>query len=202
MLDRTRLQSVTARYPYLQGLLLVPIGLWIMLSSSLPSWWPWRNELLLWPAFVLAAWAYLRINRSYQNSFGRVVISRSQRLRDGAWAVAALLVLAGALFLDTRYEFPVSTFGATFAALMLVYWKYAVGLRPRHLPLASGLFLSSLAPLWTGVGADSAIVIIGLAQGAALVVAGLLDHADLVSSMASSQGLSNAASQGRSSAGF
>ncbi len=113
-----------------------------------------------------------------------------------------MLVFAGALFLDTRYEFPVSTFGATFAALMLVYWKYAVGLRLRHLLLASGLFLSSLAPLWTGVGTDSAIVIIGLAQGAALVVAGLLDHADLVSSMASSQDLSNAASQGRSSAGF
>lgn len=200
MIDQTRLRSVTQKYPYLQGLLFVPIGLWIMLSSSLPTWWPWRNELLLWPATALAVVAYLGIKRYYEQNFGRVVISRSQSLRDGVWTLASVVALGAGLLIDSRLDFPVNAFGAAFALVMLVYWKYVVGLRPHHLILVAGLLVISLLPLWSSVDAGSEITIVGVAQGAAMVVSGLFDHAHLVRSLGP-EGLGNASSAGSSRAG-
>jgi predicted esterase len=185
MIDDTKLRSLTARYPYLQGLLFLPIGLWMMLSSSVRAWWPWRSELLLIPAAVVAAWAYLRIKRYYDHSFGRVGPLRSAQMRDLAWTVVALALLAIALQLDTNNRAPASLFGFSFGAVMLVYWHYALGLRPHHVVVVAALWSLSAIPLWSDLQPNDMFSIIGFSQGAALVITGLFDHAELVRSLPS-----------------
>ena len=185
MIDGPKLSSLTVRYPYLQGLLLVPVGLWMMLSSSVLAWWPWRSELLLIPAAGVAAWAYLRIKRYYDGSFGRVGLPRSAQIRDLAWTLVALAVLVIALQLDTNNHAPVSVFGFSFGAVMLVYWRYALGLRPHHLAVVGALWVVSAVPLWTDLQPNDMFSIIGFSQGAALVIIGLFDHAELTRSLAS-----------------
>jgi predicted esterase len=191
MIDGTKLSSLTARYPYLQGLLFVPIGLWLMLSSSVRAWWPWRTELLLIPAALVAAWAYLRIKRYYDESFGRVGPPRSAQIRDLAWTLVALALLAIALQVDTNNRVPVSLFGFSFGAVMLVYWRFALGLRPHHVAVVAALWVVSAVPLWSDLQPNDMFSIIGFSQGAALVITGLFDHADLVRSLSSLRGPGN-----------
>jgi hypothetical protein len=177
--DQTMLRSTTTRFPHMQGLLLLPIGLWMMLSSSLEAWWPWRNEIIALPAGALAVVAYLSIKRFYSRIYGWVSPSKSQQWWLGLAFVAALAILLGGLEVDTRGLAQFSTSGVSSGILLMAYWRWAIGFRWHHVILGLGVIAVSLLPLVTTLQADELFGVVGFAQGVMLSVGGIFDHSEL-----------------------
>jgi hypothetical protein len=181
--DRERLQSAAAGYPYLKGLLSVPLGLMLVLAA-LGNWevGPLRNP---W-AFVAAAAAIgasaLAVNRYYSLHFGRVTPSPRQQRRSAVAAAAGVAIMVGTtLLLRSRaawsLDLPVNPIPAAFGALMLVYYAAVVGLRTHHVLIWGALVVAGLVPLWDGADPSN----VGLVMaGAAAIVNGVLDHVALV----------------------
>ena len=186
-MDREHLQSAAAGYPYLKGLLSVPLGLLLVLAA-LGNWQvgPLRNP---W-AFVVAAAAIgasaLAVNRYYSEHFGRVTPSRRQQRRSAAAAAAGVAIMVGApLLLRSRaawsLDLPVNAIPAAFGVLMLVYYAAVAGLRPHHVLIWGALILAGLVPLWNGADPSN----VGLVMaGAAAIVNGVFDHVALVRAFA------------------
>lgn len=187
MNDSTNLITAARRYPYLQGLLLVPIGLWLAtLTLTSSGWWPWKGGMpsrelaVMIPATALAAWACSRAAHLYQERFGRVVLRRQQQVRDGVAALVGVLVLAAAQVADWSVRGPVNFTAIAFTLLALGFWKHAGVLGREHVGLALGVVALSLMP-WTTVRSSGApTTVLGLAMAGMIVIAGLLDHAHLV----------------------
>src|SRR4051794_34195101 len=170
-MNREHLQSAAAGYPYLRGLLSVPLGLMLVLAA-LGNWevGPLRNP---W-AFVAAAAAIgaiaLLVNRYYGEHFGRVTPSQRQQRRAARAAALGVGIMVGATFLlrsraGWSLDLPVNPIPATFAALMLVYYAAVVGLHHHHVLIWGALLVAGLVPLWNG--ADPSNVGLVMAGGAA-----------------------------------
>jgi hypothetical protein len=111
-----RLARITRGYPYMQGLKVVPVGLFLLGVTFVGStWWPWSGKVakLVSLGLVLAftggltRWAGVY----YRRRFGQVAPTREQLRRDAlGTGLAALAVIAG-LALDHFLEPPVSIFG-------------------------------------------------------------------------------------------
>jgi hypothetical protein len=190
-MDDLEIRSAAARrYPYLQGLLMVPVGLWVVVVAITTSrWWPWSDGghglLVAIPAGVAAALACYGVTRYYQKHFGRVVIPKQRRTREQLLTVLAMLVTVVAPILGEVARLPVNLYGLACAFGLLAMWKYGGVLRLHHVLLVAGLVILSLLPLGgsslvSGSSTTTSTTVVALGLGVVSVCAGLIDHAYLV----------------------
>jgi hypothetical protein len=168
-MERKELEAAGASYWYLRGLLYVPVGALLILSSLFnadlgPDW-----GFLI--AVAAAGVAWLVINRYYGSHYGRMRPSPRQEARGLAAAGVAIATIAlGAFALS---DSPLNPVAIAFAAGMLVSYGLGVGLKPHHVAVWGVLLVVGAIPVWDG--ADSANAGLALA-GVSVIVSGLLDH--------------------------
>jgi hypothetical protein len=178
-MDRRDLETAAARYSYLRGLLLIPLGGLLILSAlGNAEVGPLRHT---W-AFLLAALAlgalYLAISRSYNARYGRLTPSTRQQVRAGvAVAVGVALMLGGASLLRSHaawsLDLPVNAIAVCFALVMLASYAIGVRLSAHHVVIWGTLLVVGALPVWDGADPGN----VGLAlSGAALVLSGVFDH--------------------------
>jgi hypothetical protein len=181
--DRRRLQSAAADYPYLRGLLAIPLGV-LFVVSALGNWqWgPLRHGSVFVGAVLMIGLLCALINRHYNEHYGRVTPSARQQLKvAAAGATGVALMIGTTMLLRSRaswsLDLPVNAIAAAFGLLMIVYYAVVVGLRAHHLLIWGALLTVGLLPVWTG--ADPSNIGLVLA-GAAVIVNGVFDHRLLV----------------------
>jgi hypothetical protein len=189
MNDSVKRSQVARRYPYLQGLLMVPVGLWFAVVAVTTSrWWPWSGGgdglLVVVPAGVVAVLACYAITRYYESHFGRVEVPQPQRRRQLLLTVAAMATIVSATLLGEAFRAPVNLYGIAVAVSLVGLWGYAGVLRTHHLLLAGGLAVLSLLPLGgaglsSGSSSTTSMTVVLLGMAVATVCAGLIDHSYL-----------------------
>jgi hypothetical protein len=97
-MDRRRLQSAGADYPYhpyLRGLLSVPAGV-LFIVSALGNWgWgPLKSPWAFVGVVLVLALVCAAINRYYNDNYGRVTPSRTQQVKAGAAAGAGVVLMS------------------------------------------------------------------------------------------------------------
>ena len=186
-----RVRYVTINYASLQGLKMVPLGLWLWLwAAGEAGWWPWRNGwnpllglLALPPALVLR----LVVGAYYARVFGRVR-STSQRMGRTLFTGAMLIVVGFPWLLisgcaDAGLQPPVSVLGLT-AAGLLALWCSTGRLHRQYLVAAALIAVVSLLPLLRIISRDRLFGgVLCATFGTVLVVGGVLDHLRLARSL-------------------
>ena len=192
-MERKRLQSAAVSYTYFKGLYAIPGGL-LAIVAALGNWaWgPLQHAWVFLAVVSLLGVACLLIARYYDEHYGRATLSTRDQVRAGAVVVlGAPLVFGFSLLLRSRADWsldlPVNATAVSLAALMLA--SYAAGgvLRRHHVIVFGTLLVAGLLPVWNG-GADPSNIGLCLA-GVAFIVAGILDHRELVRTFGPANGL-------------
>jgi hypothetical protein len=176
-----RVQFVVRRYPHLQGLRLVPLGI-LFLASGV-----WRGgqqplgsmlasaHAARWfaAAFMLALIIAVALGRYYRARFGSV--EPLQNLQGFLAAVGFVAILSAALWMQTTFEWDVSAPLVVLGAA-LAYVGVAGGyLRVHYLAVALGcMVLATLGML--GVSLQIRLVLLDYLIGAGLILVGIGDH--------------------------
>jgi hypothetical protein len=182
-MNREQLESAAAGYPYLRGLLSVPLGI-LLILAALGNWevGPLRNPWVFVAAAAAIGASALAVNRYYGEQFGRVTPSQRQQRRSAAAAAGGVAIMVGTTFLlrseaAWSLDLPVNPIPAAFAALMLVYYAAVVGLRAHHVLIWGAVLVAGLVPLWAGADPSN----VGLVMaGAGAILNGVFDHLALV----------------------
>lgn len=182
----TRVRYITRNFDALQGLKMVPFGLYFLAMGA--GWLGKQGDLSLsLPAFVLTLLVYWLTGRYYTRNFGRVNSERSNLVNNFLLPLAVILILWVAAAIDYSMRLPVSVFGLTLA-IILFFWWWLQEQRTRihYAIMASLIVLISLAPL-AGIGEGWLIIqppgtVFHLLVGAIFVLGGILDHLILVKS--------------------
>lgn len=179
----TRIRYTTRNFESLQGLKMVPFGLFFMVMGA--GWLGEQGNLSLsLPAFLLTILAYWLIGRYYDRNYGRVNSERTSLANK----ILFPLVVLGLWFttaLDYWLRLPVSIFGLTLAVVLFGWWWLQEQRMRTHYAIMAGLIaLISLAPL-VGIGEGWSIIqppetLFHLLVGVILLVGGILDHLILV----------------------
>jgi hypothetical protein len=182
-MERRRLESAGADYPYLKGLFGIPLG-FLPIVSALGNWQlgPLQHTWVFLATLAVIGIACFPINRYYNEHWGRVSISaRRQRRALLAMAISFPLVFAGSFLLRSHAEWsldwPVNPTAALFALSMFIGYGATVGLRVHHIVICGSLLLAGMLPVWHG--ADPSNVGLVLA-GVAVMACGIFDHRLLV----------------------
>ena len=180
----TRVRYITRNFDALQGLKMVPFGLYFLAMGA--GWLGKQGDLSLsLPAFVLTLLVYWLTGRYYTRNFGRVNSERSNLVNNFFLPLAVILILWVAAAVDYSMRLPVSAFGLTLAIILLIWWWLQEQRTRIHYAVMAGLIaLISLAPLG-GVGEGWLIIqppgtLFHLLIGAIFVIGGILDHLILV----------------------
>lgn len=179
-----RVRYITRNFDALQGLKMVPFGLFFLTMGA--GWLGEQGDLSLsLPAFVLTLLVYWLIGRYYTRNFGRVNSERSNLVNNFILPLAVILILWVAAAVDYWMPLPVSIFGLTLAVILFVWWWLQEQRTRIHYAVMAGLIaLISLAPLG-GIQEGWSIIqqpgtIFYLLVGAIFVIGGILDHLILV----------------------
>lgn len=178
--ERKELETAAVRIVYGRGLIAVPVGaLFIITGLGNLRWGVFAKSWVYVAGVVTVVIAVLLARLYYNAHFGQVAFARKQQLRfDVTAAVLSAVALTGGVILDSSFDLPVSLFAITFA-LSTVTWLIAtVGVRLHHLVIGGALLLSGALPIWGGL--DDRVSVAWLPIGFATIVAGLLDHLQLV----------------------
>ena len=182
-MDRDRLQSAAAAYPYLRGLSSIPLGL-LFLVAALGNWeWgPLRHDWVFVVAVLALGAVWAAINRYYNEHYGRVTPSARQQYRAAAAGLLGVALMIGLTTLlrsraSWSLDLPVNPIPAAFGLLMLVYYAAVSGLRTHHLVIWGSLIVVGLVPVWDGADPSNVGLVI---TGAAVVVNGVFDHLEIV----------------------
>ena len=192
-MDRRQLESAGEQYPYthLQGLYAVPFGLVLWFFAGLANLAETTGAR--WAAaagMVFSVGVLGAVSLYYQRLFGKATPTQSRMTRYLAASVGGIVVFVGADQLGRAVfgrppERPISTTAAAWAIGMFVFYAVARTLRARHVVIWAAVLVAALLPIW-GLGVDrDAIAYFPI--GAACMVAGLLDHRDLVGTFRSFQ---------------
>lgn len=179
-LERGILESTAANYPYLRGLLMVPIGMWFILTGAAQLLWESALPWVVGGAGLAATVAYLRIIRYYRDHYGKVTPPRSRQVKDALATVIGIVVLIATTTADTSLDLPINAYVASFALIMGFYLVITVGLRSHHVLIWGALLVAGLLPVWNGISLDNEIPMGLLPMGAATIATGILDHRALV----------------------
>lgn len=186
MPDYARIIYVTKHYERLQGLRLVPLGIWFLLTAAglagrLTGFG--TSQPLSGLTLLIVGLLYYLIGRYYASHYG--VVNRAKSRPEKIENILILLVL-GMLLVDVFWMPPISFFTLGISGLYL-YSYFTVGRPYRHYYLIlAGLFLVvSFLPLLLSVPLDDTLVGSGgvlfyTVLGGGLIVAGIVDHLMLV----------------------
>jgi hypothetical protein len=189
-MDRKAMESVAEHYPYvhLQGLFAIPAGLiWFLigLSNLQPV-----KPLILGGGALLGLGALAAVAIYYRNNFGSVTPTRSRQVRQYVALALGFAVFVGVdqlarTLLGRPPAQPVSSYAASWAVGMLVFYAIAGGLRAYHVAIWGSLFVAGVLPIW-GLSLDRDAVA-SFPIGAATMASGILDHWVLVRAFESSK---------------
>jgi len=179
-MDVSRVRYVTRRYPQLQGLRLLPVGIVFLLSgswragwlpiaaashASAPVWFFSGLAIAVGLSFLIRAW--------YTKRYG--LVSQGM-LQSGVAPLTALLIgvlLTTWLQEQWRWIYPVP---AVFIGLALLAIGLSHGAARKHYIVIAALWLSMASLGLFGVSSATQDVALDMTIGAALIVAGLGDH--------------------------
>jgi hypothetical protein len=191
-MERTKLESAAANYSYLRGLFFIPLGLLFILAAlGNWEWGPLRHTWVFFAGVLTIGVACLPISRYYNEHYGRLRPSTSQRMRGAvAVAIALVVVIGGSLLLRSRaswsLDLPVNATAVTFALIMLLSYGVGVGLKTHHIVIWGTLLLAGALPVWNGADPSN----IGLFMaGVAVMVSGVFDHRLFVRTFGSPEAL-------------
>jgi hypothetical protein len=193
MLDPERVRYVTRNFNGLQGLKLLPFGLFMILIATRDLGWTWLGTAgdcsYTLPLFLLMGILYMGIGRYYSRRFGTV----RQKDMESQWllGIALVAVFFGMVVLEVAVKPPFSLIGLLIS-LLLVYsgirtrrWYYwLVGLvlaLLNLLPLLAGTTWKTFAISTEAAGTFGFWWNTSL--GMAFCLLGLMDHYRLVSAL-------------------
>lgn len=199
-------QFAVTSYPYLQGLIAIPLGAGLTATAL------WANSLhrraqpldLFLITAILAGLALLmwRISRYYRRTFGVTELSAEDRRWETIFGILGGSVALGAVWLDMTSRLPFSAYGLVFALVLLViYARITWPVRGRYLlyyPLAAALVVltSTLPSLgfprwWTFFGLGSQLLGVTVVIGVLVIAMGLWGHVVLTRIMSQTSGLNH-----------
>jgi hypothetical protein len=191
-MDKRTLQSVGEHYPYLhlQGLFAIPAGLiWFLIGLSNLQRQPVKPLILL-GGVLLAFGSLAAVALYYRTYYGSVTPTRSRQVRQFVAMGLGFAVFVGVdqlarILLGRPPGQPVSSYAASWAAGMLVFYAIARGLRAYHLVIWGSLFVAGVLPIW-GLSLDRDAVA-SFPIGVATMLSGIFDHYFLVRAFDSSK---------------
>lgn len=184
-MERTQFESAALSYPqqYVQGLYAIPAGItWFIIGLSNLQKQPQASWILgIGLAVCFGLW--LAMTRYYQKNFGQVTPTKSRRVRSG---VAFAISFAAFIGTDQLFRImfgrppnqPISSYAASWALGMLVFFVITSGLKLHHILIWGGLLFVGLLPIW-GLSVDRDAVA-AFPIGAATIFSGLIDHRRLI----------------------
>jgi hypothetical protein len=180
-MTRDRIRFITAHYDQLQGLRLIPLGLYLLaLAASALGWLSWlpgdpARASAQWLAgiFCVALAAATATTAWYRRRYGaRAPLSRWRR---NAWLVLAVGVFLVAAHFDQYANAPIALAPFSVAAALVLTVRADGWVRAHFLIAAVPWFLVAwILPLHHD--GPSRLVSYALAGGVALIVCGLGDH--------------------------
>ncbi|HSR69011.1 MAG TPA: hypothetical protein VLU25_13825 [Acidobacteriota bacterium] len=177
-----RLRYVTENYTHLQGLRLLPFGLFFLAKGMLGQ--AFTNTLVVSVTLATAVLLFYLIGRYYESRLGRVRRETSALLKDGVAALVCLVVISAGVQLEIHYTMPVSTVSLAVAGLFFYIHLHSAGQR-HYYGLMAVLFL--LVGLLPATGWVSSREIFGVERtigdfllAGAYIVGGVLDHLFLI----------------------
>jgi len=172
-MDRREMETAAARHSQLRGLQLVPGGLALVVAAlaneEVGPFHAWTFPA----AVIVAAAAWMGINRFYQDRYGRLTPSPVQQALTVAAAAVAIAVMAGGSALARALDLPVNAIAVCMALVLLVYYASSGGLLRHHVAIAGALLVVGAVPVWNGEDPSNTGLALG---GVALMLSGVLDH--------------------------
>jgi len=176
---RGQLETAAAKYWYLRGLFLIPLGAMFVLSA-LGNWQvgPLRHAWAFLILAVVIGASWIPINRYYNDNYGRISPSTSLHVRGAiALVIGVAAILAGSSLLRSHapwsLDLPVNAIAVCFAIAMLASYGFGVGLHKHHVAIWGALLIAGALPVWNGSDPSN----IGfLLAGIAVAISGALDH--------------------------
>lgn len=194
-MERKKLETAAANYPYLRGLFSIPLGsLCFLAALGNWEWGPLRHTWIFVGAVLAVGAACLPINRYYNENYGRVTPSTRQQFKAVvATIISVAVMIAGGFLLRSRagwsLDLPVNPIAASFGLLMLAYYAIVVRLRTHHMVVWGALLVAGLLPVWGGANLGNTDNIGLVLMGVAAMANGIFDHRLLVRTFGSSTSL-------------
>ena len=186
--DLGRVRYVTERFGSLQGLRVVPLGLYfLIMSAGDAELIPYVRQGALDVSFgiiVLCFGASWLIGRYYDRRFGRVAAATKSEFTVGALMGVIAYFLSG--FVDARLHPPVSLSALFIGAVTLYYWNGPLGRRRTHYAVLGAVFvLLGLSPLVTATleRAPLDYITYSVVMGVGIIACGVLDHVMLAGTL-------------------
>jgi hypothetical protein len=180
-MTRDRIRFITAHYDQLQGLRLIPLGVYLLaLAASGLGWLSWlpgdparASARWLGALFCVALAAAVAATAWYRRRYGaRAPLSRRRR---NAWLVLAVGIFVVAAQFDQYANGPVALAPLSVAAALMLTVRADGWVRAHFLLAAVPWFVVGWVPALHHDG-TSRLVSYALAGGVALIVCGIGDH--------------------------
>lgn len=179
-----RIHHLTANYFFWQGLRFVPMGIALLLFAFVIQWPApvFVRKVVIVLTLVAGLVLSSMLGRYYKRSFGSVQGIPGQHARRDVvkWLIVYPLLFLS-LAIDGLWKGPVFVTGPIWGAATLAYWWSTGRGRLHYIPVALVLSATAFLPTLGVVprGAPMLNLFIGL-LGGVYIVAGLLDHFELV----------------------
>ncbi len=180
-----RIHQVTANYFFWQGLRFVPMGAALLLLAIITQWATLpapARKLLIVLILVLGLALSSAVGRYYNRAFGSVrgIPGRHARREAVKWTVVYPLLFLS-MIIDAMWKGPIFVTGPIWGAATLAYWWSTGRGRLHYLAVALLLAATAFLPALGVVprGTPMLNLFLGI-LGAIYIVAGLLDHFELV----------------------
>jgi len=175
--ELTQITRVTRHFEQMQGLRILPMGVFLIISwINDRSQTQGRDLTLILPLFVVTIIALVAADRYYKDRFGQV-----RQRKTAVTLVVLLLVVAVTLLADwgdAALQWPVNLSGLAVAGLSFIVWVTTDRFRHQYLALAGVITAVSLSPLllgnWLTPGLFGGDGILMLAL--VLIIGGGIDH--------------------------
>ena len=180
MEDLKRIEQITRNYEALQGLKILPLGLYFLILAL--GWLGEQGDCTFTlPALIGALILYGLIGKYYQRRFGQVKPLQRNLGKEILVLIVAFVVFWLASYFDYSLNLSINLVGLTIAAgLILVFSQPSQRFRIHYLVMGVLVALISLLPLM-GISRGGEIIqppgpVFNLLVGLVIIVGGIFDH--------------------------